>query len=526
MTVLGIHYLTGHVVAADQTRSEAPEWPPHFGRVFMAMAAALFETRGGQDERAALEWIERAGAPAMCATVRSGDDDGFHWRRARGRRRYEAVKAFVPVNDQLESGSVGIVPRARQSRAFPTAWLENPCVYFQWDSEVSANLLAALDRLCGKVTRIGHSFSLVQMWVADPASAGNANWHPDSDSSELRMRVPEPGTLQYLEKAFNGKASEQYSELVDAVQSARGKEKKRLKAEIAERFPQGAPISHRPVLTHWQGYASVSGGPRHETVHGPFDPQMLVFSAKSEQRVLGLEATLQLTSALRDAALKAAGENIPEWISGHQPDGSPSRQIHAAFFPLPFVGAQYADGHIMGLAMAVPRQVEEEELRSALAPLLFSADGTQRTIHLWRNSGGRELWRWSLDLEARDDPPTTLRASTWTGAATEWASVTPVVLHHYPKQGRSSDVERIVLDAFVSAGLPVPSGLRISSVSAFAGAGHVRDMPAFTDGGEKLCRYQVHIRVQFATAIQGPLLLGRGRFRGYGLLRPLGVRHG
>ena len=62
MTTLGIHYLTGCAVATDRTSvGQTPEFPPHFGRVFMAMAATYFETRGNEEERAALEWLEAAG---------------------------------------------------------------------------------------------------------------------------------------------------------------------------------------------------------------------------------------------------------------------------------------------------------------------------------------------------------------------------------------------------------------------------------------------------------------------------------
>jgi CRISPR-associated protein Csb2 len=33
-------------------------------------------------------------------------------------------------------------------------------------------------------------------------------------------------------------------------------------------------------------------------------------------------------------------------------------------------------------------------------------------------------------------------------------------------------------------------------------------------------KFQVHVAVEFATPVEGPVLLGAGRFRGYGLMRP------
>lgn len=100
-----------------------------------------------------------------------------------------------------------------------------------------------------------------------------------------------------------------------------------------------------------------------------------------------------------------------------------------------------------------------------------------------------------------------------------WASVTPVVLHHYPRK-RAGDVERILLDAFASALLPEPEALEVRAASAHEGAGHSRSLPSFEEGGPALCRYQTHVIVRFRDPVQGPVLVGRGRYRGYGLFAP------
>ena len=39
MLTLGIEYLTGHAVATSTGDRVLPEWPPHPGRIFMALAA-------------------------------------------------------------------------------------------------------------------------------------------------------------------------------------------------------------------------------------------------------------------------------------------------------------------------------------------------------------------------------------------------------------------------------------------------------------------------------------------------------
>jgi CRISPR-associated protein Csb2 len=108
MIALGIRYFTGYAVATNSSR-ERPEWPPHPGRVFMAMAAAHFETGADPAERAALEWLEAAPAPAL----RASDAD-----------ERTSVRAYVPVND--DHG--GILRRVRQERAFPRVRPHDDCV--------------------------------------------------------------------------------------------------------------------------------------------------------------------------------------------------------------------------------------------------------------------------------------------------------------------------------------------------------------------------------------------------------------
>jgi CRISPR-associated protein Csb2 len=214
--------------------------------------------------------------------------------------------------------------------------------------------------------------------------------------------------------------------------------------------------------------------------------------------------------------MKAAA-TVPEWLSGHHADGSPSKHPHAAFFPLPFVGREHADGHIMGLAIALPRGLESEA--QVLAPLFFDIqNGEERAVHLWRSDG---FWDWRLEREKRVKPPISLSAETWARRSRAWASVTPVVLHHYPKKSRIDDVERIVREAFLSALLPEPEEVRVQSVSAVTGAGLAAALPPFREGGDGLCTYQTHVSVRFPNYVRGPVLVGRGRFRGYGLFRPM-----
>ena len=63
MFALGIRYLNGWVAATQVDSYDQVEWPPHPGRVFMAMAAAHFqngaseEDGASQEEWKALKWL-------------------------------------------------------------------------------------------------------------------------------------------------------------------------------------------------------------------------------------------------------------------------------------------------------------------------------------------------------------------------------------------------------------------------------------------------------------------------------------
>lgn len=504
MIALGIRYLTGYSVATNPAR-ERPEWPPHPGRVFMAMAAAHFESGADPEERAALEWLEAARPPAL----RASDTD-----------ERTSVRAYVPVND--DHG--GILRRPRQERAFPRTRPYDDRVYLIWAAEPAEETRAALARLCAKVTRVGHSMSAVQMWVLPEDDRPEPNWLPDVAGRDGRLRVAATGTLRSLEAAFNGDAIQQLGVLSETVAAAKGREKTRLKSELQMKFPSGPPESRRPQLVHWQGYVRPPAAGLDQVVaDGPFDENFVVL-ARTEGAMLGLDSTLKLTGALRNSAMKAAGETVPEWLSGHDAAGVPSQHPHVAFFPLPYVGFEFADGHVLGLGIAVPRNVRltdcatgDEELRRFLGPLLFDPDtGQERSILLWE----KQAWRWLLERETRERPPLTLQPASWTRPSSAWASVTPVVLHHHPKK-REGDLERIVKQAFVSALFPEPGSVSIQSVSAVEGAGHAMALPPFTEGGANLCRYQTHVVAHFRQPLRGPMLVGRGRFRGYGLFRPM-----
>lgn len=523
MFSLGIRYLMGWAMAAaDGAKKERAEWPPHPDRVFMALAAAWFETEKDASEGEALRWLECLPAPKLSAT-------GFTQR--------QVVTHYVPVNDQglsttktiqslaansnaslggLKDAGLSQLPefRSRQPRAFPVAIPYDPVVHLAWDEEMPEAHRMALEALCRKVGAIGHSASLVQMWLDDTPPA--ASLVPVSGMAAHRLRVFGLGRLAYLEARYNRDKAISYADLDAQAKNAEGKAKKMLQEQIKTEFPAGRPASLRPEPGLWQGYAPPAQAIESESLGSVFDPRLLVLTLSGKR--LPLPATLKLTEALRGALLKACPQPIPEWISGHDADGRASSLPHVAFLPLSFVGSEHADGRLMGVALALPRDLDQAEAARVLEPWLHDEDGQPRPLKLfdgqWLECGA--------ELETREQPPHNLRLETWTGPAQRWASVTPVVLdRHFDGPDKWEQAAESVKTACERAGLPRPLEVLLHPVSLIDGVPKSNEFPWIKrkrDGGRM---HHAHAVIVFGEAVQGPVLVGAGRFRGYGLCRPL-----
>ena len=223
-----IEYLTGYVVATDPANREQPEWPPHPARIFMAWAAAPFETDSSPEqklaERDALEWLAALSPPDVTIPP--------HTLR-------EVQTVYVPVNDQ--AGGEALLKRSRQPRLFPRVHIGDEPLRQTWhiENEPSIDHLAAIESVCRNVTRIGHSSSLV--WVRLERDASIEPTHvPDENALENRRRITQPGALRRLEQAFNKSDIDDYFTLDEQVNSSKERAAKKLFVEQRDkRFPRG-----------------------------------------------------------------------------------------------------------------------------------------------------------------------------------------------------------------------------------------------------------------------------------------------
>jgi len=567
---IGIRYLTGYAVATDPASRQRAEWPPHPARVFMALAAAHFEDAASdQAEREALLWLEGLRDPSLMLP-----DQKFV---------RSCEKAFVPVNDDYSphhknpsTGKISFftrptslpLKRRHAERTYPRVRIGDEPVHLLWreaDATKVDQHRPALERLVRRVTRIGHSSSLVQMWLADPAALDKPTFEPDPDWPEYRLRQVRSGALESFEVAFNAAGRERATELRQQIDQLKAEKKaikgkgsrerkQQLDEQIAEREAELAETDDRPPRRPhtglWTGYSErADSRSEPDTARSLFDSELLILRQTGGPR-LPVTATLPLTQALRDMVMKHCPDQPPPaWISGHTKDGGPeqSGEGHLAVLPLPFAGYGHADGHLMGMALAFPRAVSRRARGRALSRLVVDENGQPETITLTLGKLGTVQLKRDMPLTPL---PRTLQRETWTAPAHTWATATPIVLDRFAKTDRGKDREgwsREVADIIAQScdriGLPPPAGVDIDRTSWLVGSPRAaskrrahRDasrrrtdgaaplgdgFPAFGNGHGKPPRPQVHAWLRFDKPVRGPVMLGAGRYRGYGLCKPL-----
>jgi CRISPR-associated protein Csb2 len=376
----------------------------------------------------------------------------------------------------------------------------------------------------------------VSAWLDDDPPL--PNWVASANLAGQRLRIPGQGRLAYLAEHCGRDRAIRWADLngrIDdlkrRVKSAAGPAKKALKAQqttldelMTKAFPDGSPVSaldpklFRPDPGRWQGYAAASPKRAAPCPHSVFDPNLVVLALSGHR--LSLPATLKLMNSLRNTVMAHCPvQPPPEWLSGHTPNGKASANPHLAFLPLPFVGDPHADGRIMGVALALPSDCDPSEVARCLGDTLRDTYGQPRTHRLFDG----QWFDCTAELDTRSPPPQkALRNELWTSPARRWASVTPVVLdRHFDGKDKWEQAAESVKTACERIGLPHPREVLLHPVSMFEGVPRSSDFPPImrkSDGGRM---HHSHAVIVFDEPVAGPVLIGAGRFRGYGLCRPL-----
>lgn len=250
-----------------------------------------------------------------------------------------------------------------------------------------------------------------------------------------------------------------------------------------------------------------------------------------QKLALDLAHTELAARAVRGALLRHADDPAPALLSGHFPDGRPLDRPHAAFLALPAASPAGPGRSIAGVAIVLPRDVQEPDRQA----ILLAAEHWQRHgLRLLLGRHGVALLEPvpsadPADPAHRADP---FDAAGWTAPSQRWASVTPVALDRNPGELFARDPEvaaeaagqarETLARACERVGLPRPVSIRLSSRPFLAGVPNAARYGPFTGNGKGLKRVCVHTELVFGEPIAGPVLLGAGRYFGVGLLAPVG----
>ena len=542
MVAIEVNLLTGRYVATAHHDRRRPEWPPDPARVFSALVATWADADEPDPlERRALEWLEAQSHPAVTAsdavprkvvryfvpvndssvvspaayakqvekygrlrdelTEALFESDGEVTRRIRGiqtqiRKQLDISNLVSEAGNTNPKSAVELLPegRGKQERSFPSVSPEIPRVTYVWTVDPPESIVSALDDLLARVTRLGHSSTLVSCRLTEDPPALT---YVPGDGLKV-MRSVRRGQLAALERAHLHHQA------------------------IRPRTLPSVSVRYR-VSSH------DAASPQHSRPDTA--GEWLVFEFVPGSRRFPSSRAVEVTATLRKAIFRYATDPLPEGLSGHLPDGSPSGKPHVAFLALPWVGHPHADGRLMGMAVAAPESLDGESRRA----LLRAVGSWERAASPLRMTFGRQG---VLELER---PPgasalVTLRPQIWRRTSRYWVSATPVALPTHPGRltGGSASArgaawhraEQAVVDSCRHVGLPDPADVVVSLDPFIIGALPAFRFPAFHQRGREgkpVARRLVHVSITFDQSVEGPLLLGSGRYVGLGLMRSLQI---
>ena len=226
-------------------------------------------------------------------------------------------------------------------------------------------------------------------------------------------------------------------------------------------------------------------------------------------------------------------DNIPEVVSGHAPDGVPTRQPHLAIVPMTFAGFPHADGRVFGFALIPPRGMMLDDIEGFLEAFYkvssYEAEKERRVMTLKGMLLAEPLHLASVGSAAV--PKRSLSPEPYLGPSRVWASVTPIVLERHLKRKDELEIRELVARACKNAGLPLPDTgrIQVGKHSAVEGVPPARPLAGeppwmrWKVPNSRASRPVVHAVIDFEQEVCGPVLLGAGRFTGLGFCRSIGM---
>ncbi len=436
------------------------EWPPSPARVFAALVAADGTRQECRvTDGTELTWIERLDPPVIYADAQRWEQrlEPRYVVRHGGSTSKSAHQEYVGRSGALNRSGVRVSPR-------------DPFVVYVWGAESPGHaILDALRLRAARVGYLGASDSPVRVSVTTrvlPDVVAKGAFIPDPRGDTV-ISVTRRGHLDVLDRMY------------DAWRE------------------RGAAVSRQqfPALAHGVPYRSPG---RAE----PIDKGTVVAWLRLGTAVSGRR--ISTVTALFKEAVLSRHQSIhgepPPVLHGH---GFNTKGYETArYLALPDVGFQWSRGRIHGLALWMPSgcaAVERQKARDAAFAI--------------PRLSGRNV---DVSVAPRDDEkyPVAADPARWEKQSRRWATAVPAI----HERRRAVDLAEVVRWCR-HAGLPEPVAFRSARTPLAAGALDLAPVEVNRPGRPAL-PYS-HVELLFDRPVTGPVVIGSGRQRGFGLCIPV-----
>lgn len=460
------------------------EWPPSPARLFQALVAATHRGAHGllhSDVRdRALEWFESCPPPTILAIATEPSR--------------ELIIGYVPNNDNGESKDFREhVKTAKSLRLHP---LPPECqVTYQWEFAAegdSAQHVDVVSAMASLITYLGRTVDLVYARGevrAEPlvdALGERTLWQP-REMPGGEWLVPSTGFLGWCKRRFPHSVSEVPPDFTNSRQ---------------------VKYSNAPSGSGDEVPSALFELCRTDGSLMRFDPRRLREAAGMMRHVFS--CWLESNPRMR----RHYGEDrVARLLLGHRSAGraGPSEGGHFGIVPVPSMNVDFTADGDMRRVFVLGWGINDSEDRALFGDLTRGIDG-MKLLDRGRSVGFLHIAR--PDTQRR----TLAFWSTLAGQpAKTWRTVSPIILTGHPRRGRA--LEACLARALSQQGI---SRDTLESVATFSGP-LVPRCPAAREF--RVADYlgttrRIHAEIIFRKPVTGPLVVGRGRFAGFGIMLP------
>lgn len=492
-----------------------PEWPPSPLRLFQALVNASAR-QGGADASASLDWLARRPPPVIIAT-----------QPAAIQPRY-GFKNFVPDNvgdlvaKSWSGGKENDISNYRTAKEIrPTRLQGDTAIHYLWPiTDADSPELPMLMQVASSVSAFGWG---IDMAVAEAGSITQdeadaltgERWLPSDAGGSVSLRVPTEGTLADLRKRYEAFLN-------------------RISLDKNAVFKPVPPLSTFANIDYRKSFELTKPPFAVFALRKPDDSGFAAFA--SARRGVHLSGMLRHCAGQIAPQMGWDEKHVAEFVLGH---GETRGESHTpvdgprlVFIPLPSIEWQGdLKGQTVGSIRRILVTVKGIVLASEFSAIVRALEGceliddkTQRSVAFLRRETSQSA-----------------AVQPYFNRATEWASVTPVVLPGYDdphhdraklrKEGltvaeKEASVRRLDtrIDALLRKALRqagLPEVLTAKAKLDWRGSGFFPgvDLASNYAVPSQHRRYRrLHVRIVFpSVSFSGPLCLGGGRHTGLGL---------